>query len=685
MGSSEGHNGRGSSARCIALVGPYLSGKTTLLEAILARTGAIKRQGSVVDKSSVGDSSLEARDHGMSVELTVADVSYLGDNFTIVDCPGSIEFAQETATALCACDAAVIVCEPDARRLPALHAIFKVLEDQGIPHFLFLNKIDQATTRVRDVVAMLQPASARPLVLRQIPIWEKGVASGFVDLALERGFVYRPNAPSETVDIPAAVLEREKEARFQMLEKLADYDEALMEQLLSDETPAREVVFNDLAKEFRDGLICPVLLGSANNGNGVGRLLKALRHEVAGVEDTARRLQIDGGRSAAYVFKTMHTAHGGKLSLARILAGTFADGGSVFGSHGEERIGGLFSMLGSEARRRTTAAAGDTVAFGRLEHIKTGDTVSAEKGRSAGVTPPLRPEPVSGTAIVLKDRSDEVKLSTALNKLCEEDPSIKVQQDPETHQTQLLGHGEMHLRVTLERLNRKYGLAIQRQPLRVPYRETIQGSTTIRGRHKKQSGGHGQFGDVVVTIEPLARGEGFQFHDKIVGGVVPKQFISAVEIGVRDYLQRGPLGCPVVDVAVTLIDGSTHSVDSSDMAFRQAGRIAMADGMPKCQPVLLEPIMRIEISVPNDATPRVNSMISQRRGQIVGFDARPGWPGWDVVEARIPASEMADLIVELRSATSGVGTFVSRLNHYAELTGRLADKALAVRESATSA
>ena len=689
MGSSEGHNGRGSSARCIALVGPYLSGKTTLLEAILARTGAVKRQGSVTDKSSVGDSSLEAREHGMSVELTVADVSYLGDNFTFVDCPGSIEFAQEAATALAACDAAVIVCEPDARRLPALHAIFKMLEDQGIPHFLFLNKIDQATTRVRDVVALLQPASARPLVLRQIPIWEKGVASGFVDLALERGFVYRPNAPSEAVDIPAAVLEREKEARFQMLEKLADYDEALMEQLLSDETPARDVVFTDLAKEFRNGLICPVLLGSAHNGNGVGRLLKALRHEVPGVAETARRLGIDGGgldksRGAAYVFKTMHTAHGGKLSLARTLAGTFTDGGTVHGGHGEERIGGLFSMLGSETRRRTSAAAGDTVAFGRLEHVKTGDTVYAEKGQTAGVAPPVRPEPVCGTAIVLKDRSDEVKLSTALTKLCEEDPSIKVQQDPETHQTQLLGHGEMHLRVTIERLNRKYGLAIERQPLRVPYRETIRGSATVRGRHKKQSGGHGQFGDVVVTIEPRARGEGFVFHDKIVGGVVPKQFVSAVEIGVRDFLQKGPLGCPVVDVAVTLIDGSTHSVDSSDMAFRQAGRIAMADGMPKCQPVLLEPIMAIEISVPNDATPRVNSMISQRRGQIAGFDARPGWPGWDVVEARIPASEMDDLIVELRSATSGVGTFVSRLNHYAELTGRHADKALAGREAAAS-
>lgn len=681
MGSTDGQNGHASSARCIALVGPYLAGKTTLLEAILARTGAIKRPGSVTAKTSVGDQSPEARDHGMSVELNCAEVSYLGDSFTFIDCPGSIEFAQESAAALSICDAAVIVCEPDARRLPALQAIFKQLEDDKIPHFLFLNKIDSANARVRDVVAMLQPASTRPLVLRQIPIWENGVATGYIDLALERAFVYRPNAPSEAINIPQPVVEREKEARFQMLEKLADYDEGLMEQLLTDETPPRDLVFNDLVRELRDGLICPVLLGSAHNGNGVGRLLKALRHEVPGVDQTRSRLGLSADNDAAYVFKTLHTAHGGKLSFARVLAGSFTDGGDASGPHGEERIGGLFSLLGTETRRKPAAVAGDTVAFGRLDHVKTGDTLTSGRA-SLAVPPHIRPEPVSGIAIRLKDRSDEVKLSTALAKLCEEDPSITIQQDAESHQTQLLGHGEMHLRVCLERLARKYGLAVERHPLRVPYRETIRTGTTIRGRHKKQSGGHGQFGDVTVTIEPRARGEGFSFNDKIVGGVVPRQFIQATETGVRDALQSGPLGFPVVDVAVTLIDGSTHSVDSSDMAFRQAGRLAMAEGLPKCDPVLLEPVMAIEISVPNDATPRVNAMISQRRGQIIGFDARPNWPGWDIVEARIPAAEMNDLIVELRSATSGVGTFVSRLSHYAELAGRLATKALATREAA---
>ncbi len=682
MGSSANQNGRASSARCIALVGPYLAGKTTLLEAILARTGTITRQGNVTDKSTVGDSSTEARGHGMSVELNIADAEFLGDSFTFVDCPGSIEFQQEAAAALAACDAAVIVCEPDPKRLPALQALFKQLEDRGIPHFLFLNKIDTFATRVRDVVKLLQPASNRPLVLRQIPIWENGVATGFVDLALERAFVYRPHAPAEAIEMSAGVLDREKEARFQMLEQLADYDDALMEQLLSDVAPPRDHVFEDLAKDLAEGLICPVLLGSASNGNGILRLLKALRHEVPFVQSAVNRLRLDDARSAARIIKTVHTAHGGKLSIARILAGTFADGSLVAGTGSEERIGGLFSMLGTETRRRTSATAGDTVAFGRLERIKTGETISAEKGAIGQARTEPAPEPVCGTAIALKDRKDEVKLSAALTKLSEEDPSLTIQHDAETHQVLLHGHGEMHLRVTLERLNRKYALTVERQPLRVPYRETIRGGTTIRGRHKKQSGGHGQFGDVVLEINPLPRGSGIQFADRIVGGVVPRQYISAVEIGVRDYLQSGPLGCPVVDVAVTLIDGSTHSVDSSDMAFRQAGRIAMSEGMKQCQPVLLEPVMAVEIAVPNDATARANGMIAQRRGQIAGFDARPGWSGWDVIEARLPAAEMNDLIVDLRSATAGVGTFTSKFSHYSELTGRLAEKALGRQDQA---
>ena len=680
MGQSAGQEGR--SARCIALVGPYLSGKTTLLEAILARCGTISRQGRVSEGATVGDGSPEARAHGMSTELNIADVEYLGDHFTFIDCPGSIEFQHESTAALTACDAAVVVCEPDAKRVPALQLILKQLEDRGIPHLLFLNKIDTFSTGVREILPILQPASAKPLVLRQIPIWENGIATGFVDLALERAFIYREHATSEVVEMPQGLFEREQEARFHMLEQLADYDDELMEQLLSDMQPPRDKVFDDLAKELREGLICPVLLGSADRGNGVFRLLKALRHEAPFVQQTAQRLGLEGIGSAAYVLKSLYTAHGGKLSVARVLAGEIPDGATVVGPGGEDRIAGVFSMQGQETKKRQGAKAGDTVALGRLDHIRTGDTISLEKNGIPQLACPPPPQPVFGVALALKDRKDEVKLSTALGKLVEEDASLAIEQNADTHQLVLLGQGEMHLRVALERLNRKYGVAVEQRRRQVPYKETIRKGISIRGRHKKQSGGHGQFGDVVLDIQPLPRGTGFQFSETITGGVVPRQFIPSVEIGVQDYMKQGPLGFPVVDIAVTLTDGSYHSVDSSDMAFRQAGRIAMSEGMPKCNPVLLEPIMAVEIAVPSDATAKINGLISQRRGQILGFDQREGWPGWDLVNAHIPASEMDDLIVELRSATAGVGSFTAKFDHLSELTGRLADQVLASHKAA---
>jgi elongation factor G len=680
-GPRSGPNGSGRS-RCIALVGPYLSGKTTLLEAILARTGVIARAGAVPDKTSIGDASSEAREHGMSVQLNIADATFLGDSFTFIDCPGSVEFLHEGALALTACDAAIVVCEPDAKRVPALQIFLKQLELRAIPHVLFLNKIDASEIPVRDLIPVLQPASARPLVLRQIPIWENGVAAGFVDLASERAYVYRPRAPSEIIELPSGVLDRKNEARFHMLEQLADYDDELMEQLLSDIPATKDKVFDDLTDDFRKGLICPVLLGSAANENGILRLLKAVRHEAPTVEDTARRLKLENTKSAAYVLKTVHTTHGGKLSVARVLTGEFGDGTIVSGTGRDERIAGVFSLKGEEPLKRGPAKAGETVAFGRLEGIKTGETITADKGGVVQVQGPPAPEPVFGIGLGLKDRKDEVKLTSAIAKLMEEDPSLRLEQNNDTHQMLLLGQGEMHLRVALERLQRKYGVAVERQVRLIPYKETIRTGSQVRGRHKKQSGGHGQFGDVVIEIAPLPRGSGFKFDEKITGGVVPRQFIPSVEIGVKDYLQHGPLGFPVVDVAVTLLDGSYHTVDSSDMAFRQAARLGMSEGMPKCQPVLLEPVMAVEVAVPNDSTARINGIISQRRGQILGFDGRDGWSGWDVVQAHIPESEMESLIVDLRSATSGVGTYTARFDHLAELGGRLADQVLSAHKHA---
>jgi elongation factor G len=622
----------------------------------------------------------------MSVELTVATTTFMGDTYTFIDCPGSVEFLHDMRAALPAVDAAIVVCEADERKVPQLQIILRELEDLKIPRFLFLNKIDKADKRVRETISLLQPASRVPLLLRQIPIWKDELITGYVDLALERAYVYREHAASEIIPLEGDNLDREKEARFTMLETLADHDDALMEQLLEDIQPPRDRIFDDLAKEQRDGLVCPVLLGVATRANGILRILKAIRHESLGIEVTAKRLGVKGSDPTAYVFKTFQTQHGGKMSLARVLAGQIGDGVTLQTTGGEVgRVSGVLKLFGQTTEKRGPAVAGDTVAFSKLESAKTSDTLSAGKQAHPPIAV-VKPLPaVLAIAIAAKERKDDVKLGQALAKLVDEDPSLSIVLNPEAHEVVVWGQGEMHLRVVTERLADRYGVAIERHAPSVGYRETIKKPITQRGRHKKQSGGHGQFGDVVLEIKPMPRNHGFTFEERITGGVVPRNYIPSVEEGVIDALKQGPLGFQVVDVSVALIDGSYHTVDSSDMAFRTAGRIGIAEGLPQCGPVLLEPIHQVEIVCPTDATAKINAILSGRRGQILGFDTRDGWKGWDVVRSMMPESEIGDLIVEVRSATAGVGGFTFKFDHMAELTGKPAEQIIASRKAAADA
>lgn len=675
MGNRAGE--RRSGPKCIALVGPFASGKTTLLEAILARTGAIPKQNTIASGNTVGDHSAEAREHQMSVEATVATCEFMGEPLTFIDCPGSVEFAFEAEPALAACDLAVVVAEADEKKMPALQLIMRKLEDAGVPRMMFLNKVDKTELGVRDTLKMLQPASANPLLLRQIALRQNGIVVGSIDLALERAYIWKEHAEAEIAPIPDEEKAREVEARFSMLETLADHDDALMEQLLDEIEPPNDAVFDDLSADLREGTVTPVFIGSAENGNGVLRLLKAIRHDGPAVEDTVARLGGDLPSPCLQVAKTMHTPHGGKLSVVRVLAGTVTDGQELANSDGKtDKISGIYRMLGKDLTKLSDAKAGDTVALGKLDNMLTGDTLGAPKSGVKALARPEVPQTVFSMALRPKERKDEVRLSSALQRLGEEDPSLKLEHNQETGETILSGHGEMHLRVSSEKLEGKYQISVESGPAEIPYRETITKSITQRGRHKKQSGGHGQFGDVVLDIKPLPRGSGFEFTDSITGGVVPKQYIPSVEHGVVDYLKCGPLGFPVVDLAVNLSDGSYHSVDSSDMAFQMAAKIAMKEGLTACRPVLLEPIMKVEIATPSDATAKVTAIIPQRRGQILGFDARPGWEGWDLVDATMPLAEMRDLIIELRSATAGVATYSATFDHMAELTGRLADQVM---------
>ena len=661
--------------RCVALVGPYLSGKTTLFESLLHATGAIPRKGTAKEGNTVGDESPEARAHHMSVEISVGATEFLGDRWTIIDCPGSIEFVQDAKNAVIVADAAVVVCEPAIERALTVAPILKFLDRHKIPHMLFINRMDTAASPVKEVLQALQAVSERPLVLRQVPIREGEHITGYVDLVSERAYAYRPGEASGLVAIPDTVQEIEQEARTEMLESLADFDDSLLEQLLEDVIPDKDVIYGNLTKDLQEDLVVPVLLGAAEHDHGVRRLLKALRHEVPGPDETLARMGVEGGdEPLVSVFKTYHAAHAGKLSLARVWKGEVSDGMTLAG----ERVSGLSRMMGLHQNKIAKAGPGEVVALGRMEGTATGDVLTA--ARNQVVLPsPGTTAPVFGGAISAESRSDEVKLPGAVAKLIEEDSSLSIEQNPDTHEFVLWGQGEIHLQIALERLRSKYNIAARMRPPQVPYKETIRRSTSQHGRFKRQTGGHGQFGDVHIDIKPLPRGTGFDFTDTIAGGAVPKQFIPAVGNGVREYCSRGPLGFPVVDIAVTLTDGQFHAVDSSEQAFRQAARIAMTEGMPNCNPVLLEPVFEVKISVPNDFTAKVQRLISGRRGQILGFGSREDWEGWDEVSAHIAQAEMRDLIIDLRSLTLGVGTFDWQFDHLQELTGRLADQVIASR------
>jgi elongation factor G len=669
--------------RCAALVGPYLSGKTSLLESILAATGAIPRKGTAKDGTMVGDSSPEARDRKMTVEVNVADATYLNEPWTFIDCPGSIEFFQETANALLVADVAVVVCEPVPERAMALAPIFKALEDNSVPHLVFINKIDHTELNLPTLLEAMQAVSDKPLVLRELPIVEGEKITGYVDLVSERAFKYQPGKASELIKVPDAIKSDEGTARTTMLEVLADFDDTLLEKLLEDAVPPPPEIYAQCARDMAEGKIVPVFLGAAEQDAGVRRLLKALRHETPNAAATAARLGIKpDGEPVVQVFKTVYAARSGKLSYARVLRGEVAEGATVNGA----RIGGLLSMVGANQTKAAKAGAGKVVALARMDTVKTGALLTPSGKAPEGAAPwPKRLTPVYSMTIHAENRNDEVKLTGALQSLVEEDPSLSYQQNAETHELVLHGQGEIHLQVALARLKSKYNVPVKAAKPKVPYQETIKRGIQQHGRFKRQTGGHGQFGDVHLDIKPLPRGKGFVFEDKVVGGAVPRQFIPAVEAGTREFLTKGILGFPVVDISVTLFDGQYHSVDSSEMAFKQAARVTLSEALPKCDPVLLEPINRVEIDVPNEFTSKANAIISSRRGQILGFSAKEGWNGWDTVQAHMPASELHDLIIELRSLTQGAGTYRTSFDHMQELTGRLADDVLAKNKEAAEA
>lgn len=670
--------GGANPARVVALVGPAGTGKTSLAEALLHASGAIDRLGSVEAGSCLGDSSPEARARGSSTEINLSHFVWLGDRFTLVDLPGAAAFLADGLAALTAVDLALVVIDPVPERALLAGPVLRRLDALGIPHAIVVNRIESGRSgSVHALVRELQPFSAEQLALRQIPIRDGDHVSGYVDLALERAYRYQPGAESRRIEMPEQIAALELTDRAKLLETLADFDDTLLEALLMDEAPDTRLIMADLADDTAHNRLVPVVLASALTSGGVHRLLKLLRHETPAPEQAAARV---GTANGVHVVKIAHGGGLGRLAYARVFGEALEEGEELVAEGASTRCGALFTVQGGKVTKRTSVAPGEIVAISKLEHAHVG-MVMARKGGTVTTAPtPDYPARNAAFAIAAPDRKDDVKLSAALHKLCEEDPTLAWLQDDATHETVLRGVNDEHLAVVLARLQRRYGVSVDTDKPRVAYRESIRKSATQRGRHKKQSGGHGQYGDVIIEIAPRDRGEGFLFAERITGGAVPKQWIPAVELGVRDALAAGPLGFPVVDVSVSLTDGSYHSVDSSELAFRIAGRMAMSAALAAAAPYLLEPICRVAVDTPAGTGARVGSVLTSRRGQILGLLPHPEWGRWERLEALLPEAGLHGLDAELRSLSQGLAQFTVGFDHLAELAPKQADEIVKARK-----
>ena len=638
--------------KCIAVLGANGIGKSTLTDGLCGLEGG---------------KAPAAQPH----EMRIAEFTYLGESWTVLDCPGSLEFMQQSMDALLAADIAVICVSPDPEHAVLAVPYIRLVEQSGVPATLFINRMDEAQARARDIVEALQSYSRHPVVLRQIPMRDGGQIVGAVDLVSERAWRYREGEASELIEIPEELLEREAEARGEFLENLSEYDDWLLEELIEDRAPANDAIYAICTRVLKDSTVVPAFIGSAEHGNGLFRLMKALRHEAPDVSSLTERL---GGASAISIL-ARHRKHVGKTIYLRALAPVKA--GDTLGG---AALGPVSVIKGDKFETATEVTSGQIFSAIKSDHLDAGQLYAAETLPAPGWYAPL--PPLLRHAIVPVHEKDDAKLSEAIGKLTTEDRSLTATHDAETGAHVLQGQGALHLRRARETLAEAFGVETEERPVTPALRETITKKVDIHFRHKKQSGGAGQFADVKLRIGPVARGQGFQFSESIHGGSVPKNYIPAVEHGAKDATDRGPLGFPVVDIAVELYDGQYHNVDSSDMAFRIAGRGGVRQALGEASAVLLEPIYEVRFMVPSVFTGALNPMVSTRRGQVLGFDRVADAEGWDEMRAMLPGTALDDLIADLRSITQGVGRYEAQFDHYQELYGKDADMMIESRAKA---
>lgn len=644
--------------RTIAVLGAANTGKSTLVDAICGVEG-------------------RAAPPAEAGELRVASFTHLGEDWQAIDTPGSIEFLPVALAALLAADAAVICVapDPDAAVLaaPYLHAV----EAAGTPALIFVNRVDEAQGRVRDIVSALQQYAAQPIVLRQVPIRDGEAITGAVDLVSERAWAYREGEASQLVELPAGMVDRENEARDAMLEHLSEFDDWLLEELVEDRQPASDQVYALCARIFAETRAMEALIGSALHGNGIIRVLKALRHEAPGPEALRARLAEQAGLAeppAAVLFAGAHRKHMGKMTLVRALEDLPAGRGL-----GGRPPGQLTPADPRDGRHLDTVEAGAIVTAVKADHLEAGRIATVDALQAPPAWFQAAP-PMLSRILAPRAERDSAKLSGVLAQLASGDTGLSIAQDPTTGGALVGTQGPLHLRVVRQRLKDTFGIEVDEVMPSPAYRETISKPQDVAYRHKKQTGGAGQFADVKLTVRPAARGAGFSFAETVKGGAVPRNYIPAVEAGARDALDVGPLGFPVVDISVTLTDGLAHSVDSSEMAFRIAGRHAVRDALKAGGPVLLQPVYRVRIHAPEVFTGALGPSVSSHHGQVLGFDADPDASGWEIYQAMIPGGELHSFGNDVRAATQGVGHFEAELDHYEELHGKAAERI--VREHA---
>jgi elongation factor G len=675
--------------RNVLVVGHGGAGKTSLVESLLYSTSAINRVGRVEDGTTVSDFEPEETRKHISVSLSVAPVEHGDFKVNLLDAPGYADFIGDVRAALPAADAVLFVVSAVDGVETQTEVVWTMAEELGLPRAFFINKLDRERAAFQQTLEAIQATFGKGCPPLYLPIGQEHDFHGLVGLLSNRAFEYKPDGSRNEGDVPAELASSTEDLRSQLIEAIIQEseDEELMDRYLGGEEIAPADLIPDLEQAVSAGRLFPVLAGAGTKGIGTVELLEVLTQafpspaqrppyegKVPGSDKTVTRAADPDGPLAAYVFKTVSDPYVGRLNLFRVISGTFLPDTTVLNSTKgkDERVGHLLTVRGKTQEPAERLVAGDIGAVAKLSDTSTGDTLCA-KDDPVVLPSPSMPDPLLPIAIAPRSRGDEEKLSSGLARLEAEDLTLRVERNADTRQTILWGMGENHVEVSLERLKRKFGVEVNQVPLRLPYKETFKSPVKAMGRHVKQTGGHGQYGIAYIGVEPLPRGSGFEFDDKIYGGAVPNQFIPSVEKGVRKAMEDGLLaGYPVVDIKVVLTDGKYHSVDSSDMAFQLAGQLAMKEAAAQAQIVLLEPILELEVLIPDEYVGDILGDLSSRRGRVIGTD--PVGTGRTLVRATVPEAEVIRYAIDLRSMTRGKGSFARRSSHYEELPSNLAAK-----------